>query len=127
VVPPARGWHSRWSQVPCHGFVVKLAVRRYRQAHNDALVTESATTPDRKRAAMTRFTVRLRQLEARARGGSKIKRGGGEIFIELTDGRMRGGDGKILSREEFEQRCLGAGAVLVLPDNGRDDPPPIIS
>ena len=125
MVPPARGWHSCWSQVPCRGFVVKLAVRRYRQAHNDAPVTESATTPGRKRAAMTRFTVRLRQLEARARSGSKSKLGCGEIWIQLKDGRMRGEGGKILSPEEFEQRRPRADTVLILPDNGRDEPLPI--
>jgi hypothetical protein len=71
---------------------------------------------------MTRFTVRLRQLEARASSGYKTMLGGGEIWIELRDGRMRGVDGKILSREEFEQRRPRAGTILVLPDNGRDDP-----
>jgi hypothetical protein len=34
---------------------------------------------------------------------------------------MRGADGEIFSREEFEQRRLGADAIVVLPDNGRDD------
>ena len=69
---------------------------------------------------MTQFTVRLRKLESRANSGYNTRLGNGEIWIELRDGRMRGRDGTILPREQFEQRRLRAGIVLVLPDNGRD-------
>ena len=56
---------------------------------------------------MSRFDHRVRQLEARANTGTKTSRGSFEIWIELTDGRMRGEDGKILSPEEFEKRRAG--------------------
>jgi hypothetical protein len=71
---------------------------------------------------MTRFDRRLRQVEARAASGSQHQSPRWQVWIELRDGRMRGADGEIFSREEFEQRRLGADAIVVLPDNGRDDP-----
>jgi hypothetical protein len=73
------------------------------------------------RGAMTRFDRRLRRVEARAASGSQHQSPRWQVWIELRDGRMRGADGEIFSREEFEQRRLGADAIVVLPDNGRDD------
>jgi hypothetical protein len=81
--------------------------------------------PGRNRPEMTQFTVRLRKLESRANSGYNTRLGSGEIWIELRDGRMRGEDGTISSRKQFEQRRLRAGAILILPDNGRDYPLPI--
>ena len=62
--------------------------------------------PGRNRPEMTQFTVRLRKLESRANSGYNTRLGNGEIWIELRDGRMRGRDGTILPREQFEQRRL---------------------
>jgi hypothetical protein len=69
---------------------------------------------------ITRFDRRLRQVEARAASGSQHQPPRWRVWIELSDGRMRGADGEIFPREEFEQRRLGADAIVVLPDNGRD-------
>jgi hypothetical protein len=80
-----------------------------------------------KRGEMTRFDRRLRQLEARAASGSQDQSWRWRVWIELKDGRMRRADGEIFSREEFERRCRGTDAIVVLPDNGRDDPLPTIS
>jgi hypothetical protein len=69
---------------------------------------------------MTRFERRVRQLEGRAGTGRATIPAEYEIWIELKDGGMLGKDGEIISRKAFEQRRSNAGAILILPDNGRD-------
>jgi hypothetical protein len=70
---------------------------------------------------MSRLDGRVRKLEARVSDDANRSHASGKVWIKLKDGRMCGADGEVLSREEFEQRRLHAGVVLILPDNGRDD------
>jgi hypothetical protein len=69
---------------------------------------------------VSRLDGRVQKLEARANSGH-MSLGSGEVWIELQDGRMLGEHGEVLSREEFEQWRLRLDAVVILPDNGRDD------
>jgi hypothetical protein len=70
---------------------------------------------------MIRLDRRVRRLEARASPNHETSGGRCEVWIELKDGGMCGADGRVISRSEFEQRDSGASAVVVLPDNERDD------
>jgi hypothetical protein len=63
-----------------------------------------------------------RDLENRLQAIETARAGAGtvQIWIEQSDGMLRGPRGEVICRDEFEVRSSGVGTVVVLPDNGRD-------
>jgi hypothetical protein len=47
-----------------------------------------------------------------------------EVWIELSDGTLRGPRGEQITRDAFETVCARFSVVVILPDNGRDAPTP---
>jgi hypothetical protein len=71
--------------------------------------------PLRKEEMSKRFERRLRAMET-----SSVEANTGEVWIELSDGMMRGPRGEVISRAAFELACSRLAAVVILPDNERD-------
>jgi hypothetical protein len=42
------------------------------------------------------------------------------VWIELSDGMIRGRRGETITRDAFKLVCSGLPFVVILPDNGRD-------
>jgi hypothetical protein len=63
-----------------------------------------------------------RDLERRLKAveTARLRAGGVEIWIEQSNGILRGPRGKTISKDTFEATPCGTGAIVVLPDNGRD-------
>ena len=60
---------------------------------------------------------RLQAIETARAGADSV-----QIWIEQSDGMMRGPRGEVICRDAFELRSSGVGVIVVLPDNGRDKP-----
>ena len=60
---------------------------------------------------------RLQAIETARAGADSV-----QIWIEQSDGMMRGPRGEVICRDAFELRSSGVGVTVVLPDNGRDKP-----
>ena len=60
---------------------------------------------------------RLQAIETARAGADSV-----QIWIEQSDGMMRGPRGEVICRDAFELRSSGVGVMVVLPDNGRDKP-----
>jgi hypothetical protein len=58
--------------------------------------------------------LRLRAIETEAYPAT------GEVWIQLSDGRLRGPRGETVTPTEFNLICAGLSYVVVLPDSGRD-------
>ena len=43
-----------------------------------------------------------------------------QVWIEQSDGMLRGPRGQLVTGQAFEAACLGLRTVVILPDNGRD-------
>jgi hypothetical protein len=63
-----------------------------------------------------------RDLERRLRAVEIVRPGAnaGQVWIQQSDGMLRGPRGEIITRDAFEVVRSSFATILILPDNGRD-------